>query len=258
MNKRIKVAAVQMDCNPGNIENNLEKIGSLIDKSAQKGVRLAVLPELSNISYDLTQIRNLDYDFNASRGFVAGLAKKNSIWIAAGMLELEDNKYYNSLFVFDDNGRLAAKYRKINLFPLGLESSVFLKGDQMQTFLLDDFRFGLMICFDLRFAGLALKYREMDCHCFIYSSAFPFPRLDHFRILCQARAIENQVYVISCNRTGTDGNLTFLGNSSVIDPWGTLLASTSEKSETIVISELYLDEIYQVRKHLPMNSFNFL
>lgn len=248
----VKIASIQMDCEPGNVAKNLEKALGFIHEAAEKGAELVLLPELFNVGYDFTVYKKMEYNNQETIGILSDTAKKLDIHIVAGILELEGDWCYNSIFIFDNLGKIVTKYRKVNLFPLSYEEEIFAPGEEKVTVTLKGIKFGIMICFDLRFPELSRQYLKDECDAILIASAFPFPRLDHWRILLKARAIENQMYVIAANRSGKDGGLTFLGNSCIIDPWGTVKATANETEETVILHTIETDKVQQVRKVMPI------
>ena len=127
-------------------------------------------------------------------------------------------------------GAIVAKYRKTHLFaPAPVEEDKFCApGHELISVELGPLKFGLTICYDLRFPeiyrALALDH---GANVFVISSAWPFPRVEHLRVLATARAIENQSYVILANRVGRDEGAPFCGTSAVIDPYGVVVAAAS-------------------------------
>lgn len=240
-----------MDSSPGDVGENLRKGARFAEDAKDRGAELVVFPELFNVGYDFEIIKSMDYNFDGSKTYLSDLAKRLNIHIAAGILEEADGKRYNSLFVFDKEGAVIARYRKINLFPLAEEAQLLVPGEKGVTFSIGGFKFGLMICFDIRFPELGTFYSKEGCNILMVASAFPFPRLDHWRILLQSRAIENQMYLAASNRCGKDGDFWFCGNSSIIDPWGTVKAKAEETGEAVICHELVLDKVEQVRKFIP-------
>lgn len=247
----LKIASIQINSEPANVERNNEKSVRYINEAKKQGARIAVLPELCNVGYDLSRIPDLTYDFDGNIKHYSGLARSLDIHIAAGLLEVDEKGKYNTLFVFDNKGEIACKYRKVNLFPLSIEEEIFIPGERPAAFTVGDFKFGLQICYDIRFPELGRIYVSEGCNALIVASAFPFPRLDHWRILLQSRAIENQLYLIAANRTGKDKDFWFVGNSCVIDPWGTVKATMSETDEGVICQDLNLEKVNEVRKFIP-------
>jgi omega-amidase len=150
---------------------------------------------------------------------------------------------------------VAGSYRKTHLFagtPIG-EDECFSPGNELKSFPFGGLRLGLSICYDLRFPEL---YRtlaiEEQANVFILSAAWPFPRLEHFRVLATARAIENQSYMIVSNRVGTDEGVTCCGSSAIIDPYGVILASASTDREELVQAEVSLEVVRSVRDKMAV------
>lgn len=249
----LKVACIQIDCVPGDLTKNLEKAISMIHTAAAQGAEMVVLPELCNVGYDLNLVKEMHYGskgFADTKAVFARAAQELGIHIAAGLLEVQDeahSKLYNSLQVFNPDGEVIATYRKVCLFPLSFEERLFVPGQDAMTVTINGITLGLMICFDIRFPELSRQYFTEDCAGIIVASAFPFPRLDHWRTLLKSRAIENQMYIIAANRVGQDAGLQFLGNSCIIDPWGTVKATTDELEEAIVMHEIDPAKISEVR-----------
>jgi omega-amidase len=169
--------------------------------------------------------------------------------------ESEGERIYNSQVVIDPRGEIAAKYRKTHLFaPSPIEEDKFCAaGASLTTVDLDSLRLGLAICYDLRFPEIfrALAI-DKQASVFAISSAWPFPRLEHLRILTSARAIENQSYLILANRVGKDEGVQFCGNSAIIDPKGETLAFASSEREEILLAEISEETLRQVRAAMPV------
>ena len=178
-----------------------------------------------------------------------------SIAIICGVSERDGASIYNSQVFIDANGKVVGSYRKTHLFtgaPIG-EDKCFSPGNELKSFPFGGLRLGLSICYDLRFPEV---YRtlaiEEEVNVFILSSAWPFPRVEHFRILATARAIENQSYMIVSNRVGTDDGVTFCGSSAIIDPYGVTLASASTDREELVQAEVSEEAISSVRNKMAV------
>src|SRR6267142_1982176 len=119
------------------------------------------------------------------------------------------------------------------------------------SFALGDLRFGFSICYDVRFPEMFRKLAtEQNVGAFLISSAWPFPRDEHFRVLMQARAIENQSYVIASNRVGKDDDLWFCGNSAIIDPRGVVIAAASPDREELIHADLSQELVQSVRRRV--------
>ena len=250
----MKIAAAQIACALGDLDANLRKIRDFSARAKEGGAGLIVFPEMVDTGYAMPVIQACATPW--SEGAVPELqkiAKGLSIAIICGVSEREGASIYNSQVFVDANGNVVGSYRKTHLFtgaPIG-EDKCFSPGNALTSFPFGALRLGLSICYDLRFPEV---YRtlaiEEEVNVFILSSAWPFPRLEHFRILATARAIENQSYVIVSNRVGTDDGVTCCGSSAIIDPYGVVLASASTDCEELVQAEVSEEAISSVRNKM--------
>ncbi len=108
-----------------------------------------------------------------------------------------------------------------------------------------------MICYDIRFPEWIRSHTAEGAEAIFVVAEWPLSRLTHWRTLLTARAIENQCYVIACNRAGSDPNNTFAGHSIIIDPWGEIIAEAGEGQE-ILHGEINLSIVEEVRKGIPI------
>ena len=189
-------------------------------------------------------------------GFVAGLqeiANQLSMAIVSGVSERDGSSIYNSQVLVNAKGDIVAKYRKAHLYAVAPveEQTCFTPGDTFASFALGDLRLGFSICYDLRFPEMYRKLAiELNVGAFLISSAWPFPRDEHFRVLGQARAIENQSYVIASNRVGKDDDLWFCGNSAIIDPRGVVIAAASPDREELIHADVSGELVQSVRRRM--------
>ena len=109
----------------------------------------------------------------------------------------------------------------------------------------------MMACYDIRFPELSRTYAVRGAEAILVVSNFPNPKVKHWRTLLTARAIENQLYVIACNRVGAAGGSTYFGHSLIIDPWGEIVAEGDE-AEGIVSGCADFEKVRQVRETIPM------
>jgi omega-amidase len=180
---------------------------------------------------------------------------RHYVAIVSGVSEREGESIYNSQVFVDDHGKVVSKYRKLHLFanaPIE-EDKCFSSGNEFTTVTFAGRCFGLSIRYDLRFPELYRKLAvENNVNTFIVSSAWPFPRVEHFRTLAMARAIENQSYVIVANRVGTDDGVSFCGASTIIDPYGVVIASASQDREELIQAEILEDAVKSVRTQMEV------
>jgi omega-amidase len=250
----MKVAAAQISCSLGDPKANLLKVRDFSRQARDGEVELIVFPEMTDTGYSMSVIQGHASSWN--NGFVPGLqeiAAKLSIAIVCGVSEKDGGSVYNSLVFVDRQGKIAAKYRKTHLYAVAPveEQKCFASGDTFGSFALGDLRFGFSICYDLRFPEMYRKLVvEQNVGAFIISSAWPFPRIEHFRTLALARAIENQSYVIASNRVGKDEDLWFCGSSAIIDPRGVAVASASADREELIEANVSEELVLSVRSRV--------
>jgi omega-amidase len=250
----MKIAVAQISCSLGDPDANLLKVRDFSRRAKEVGAELIVFPEMTDTGYSMPVIRA--HASHWTSGFVPGvqeIAAKFSIAIVCGVSEQDDTSIYNSLVFVDQHGKIAAKYRKTHLYAVAPveEQKCFASGDTFASFALGDLRFGFSICYDLRFPEMYRKLVvEENVGAFIVSSAWPFPRLEHFRTLALARAIENQSYVIASNRVGKDDDLWFCGSSAIIDPRGVVIASASADREELIQADLSQELVLSVRSRV--------
>src|SRR5215471_15697233 len=250
----MKVAVAQISCSLGDPEANLAKVHAFCRQAKEAGAELIVFPEMTDTGYSMSVIQEAASHWKS--GFVPGLqeiANDLSVAIVSGVSERDGSSIYNSQVLVDANGDIIAKYRKTHLYavaPVG-EETCFAAGDAFASFALGDLRFGFSICYDLRFPEMYRKLvTDQNVGALLISSAWPFPRVEHWRVLAHARAIENQAYVIASNRVGKDDGLWFCGNSAIIDPRGVVIAAASADREELIHAELSEELVQSVRRRM--------
>ena len=252
----MKIAVAQISCALGDLAANLVKIGNFSSQAKKTGAELILFPEMADTGYSMPVIQAHATPWTS--GAVPELrkiARDLSIAIIGGVSEREDASIYNSQVFIDERGEVVGKYRKTHLFTAAPieEHKCFSPGDGFTSFAFADLRFGLSICYDLRFPEIYRKLAvENHVNAFLISSAWPFPRVEHFRTLAMARAIENQSYVIVANRVGTDNGVSFCGSSAIIDPYGAIISSASQDREELVHAELSVDLVNSVRSRMEV------
>ncbi|MBR2080447.1 MAG: carbon-nitrogen family hydrolase [Oscillospiraceae bacterium] len=232
----MKISCIQMDMRFSAPEENFAKAERLIAGAAADGCDVIVLPETWNTGFfpkeDLAALA--DNDGEQVRARIGALAKKLHVNIVAGSVaNKKEDGVYNTAYVFDREGKVAASYDKTHLFtPMG-EHDYFRKGDHLAAFTLDGVRCGIIICYDVRFPELTRTYAVDGMDVLFVVSQWPSVRIPHLLALTKARAIENQAFVVCCNSCGQAGETVYGGNSSIHDPWGETLTLAGAKEETI-------------------------
>ena len=259
----MKVALIQLDVDLDRAPaKSLELAVAKVHEAAEDGAELVVLPELwLNGAFDPTawpEVAEPMHGENAQTMRQAAVDCGIVLHAGSFVERTPDGKLYNTSLVFDAEGELLAGYRKIHRFGFTEgEAAVMSPGDHPATFELTDIdgsvrtKVGLATCYDVRFPELYRKLLDAGTQTVIQVSAWPSVRLDHFRTLLKARAIENQFYVLSCAAAGVQGAIAMTGHSMVIDPWGTVLAEADE-SETILFADVELERVEETRATFPV------
>jgi predicted amidohydrolase len=257
----VKVAGIQMASGP-NVAANLSEAERLIEIAVDQGAKLVVLPEYFAImglkDTDKVEVAEKEGD-GPIQNFLSDLSKKHDVWIIAGSIPLQakaSGKVRNACLVYDNTGKIAARYDKIHLFGLDLgneryhEEKTIEAGDQVVVVDTPFGKIGLSICYDLRFPELFRAMGEVD----IIAIPAAFTETTgkaHWETLVRARAIENLSYVITSAQGGyhTSGRETH-GNSMIVDPWGVVL-DRLPRGSGVVMASINRDYQASLRKSLP-------
>lgn len=249
----MKIGVVQFDGLPGDVLGNLNLIRSFVQRGAKADCRLLLFPEAADIGYDPPLIpRYAASSWPVVQETMSGLAREYKIFLACGVCVPSPNGLANTLAVWNTQGELAVRYDKIHLFQGhdGGEQRIFLPGSRMAGFELDGIRFGLFICYDLRFPELFRAQALAGCHVFLVASAWPRSRAETWTTLCRARAIENQCFLLGANRVGEHGIFPFCGQSLFCEPTGQMELADARES-TLLTARLDLAELDAARRNIP-------
>lgn len=251
----MKIGAVQFKGLPGDVRGNLSLIRSFVQRGAKAGCRLLLFPEATDLGYDPSIIaQHAPSAWPLVEKTMSGLAREHKIFLACGVCASSPDglTLTNTLAVWDAQGELGVRYDKIHLFQShdSGEQSVFLPGSRMVGFELDGIRFGLSICYDLRFPELFRAQALAGCHVFLVASAWPRSRAEIWTTLCQARAMENQCFLLGANRVGEHGIFPFCGQSLFCEPTGQMELADARES-TLLAARLDLAELDAARRNIP-------
>ena len=188
--------------------------------------------------------------FVTDLGDAARMAK---VWLHAGsFIERDGNQLFNTSVVFRPDGSIAAFYRKIHLFGFDTgEATLLSGGEDLVTIGKTPLgMLGLTTCYDLRFPELFRALVAQGVETFSIPSGWPSSRLHHWQILLQARAIENQAWVIACNSSGLSGDVELAGHSIVVNPRGEIV-SQAGAHETVLYADVDMNEVTSWRLEFP-------
>ncbi|MEM7125196.1 MAG: carbon-nitrogen hydrolase family protein [Chloroflexota bacterium] len=266
-----RMAACQMVAN-NNKDENLDAANRLIDEAVGMGAQMVALPEMFNLLGTNDEILAGGESVpGPTSTFLAEKARKHKIYLHGGsfMVNVDESKngangsnaekVWNTTLIFDSDGEVISEYRKIHLFDIHIEDKVTYQesdfvepGTEMVTCETEHGNFGLTICYDLRFPELYRALTLAGAQVVFQPAAFAlYTGKDHWETLIRARAIENQVYMVSPSQIGTYGNGgQCYGSTMIVDPWGTVLARAPER-ECVVVADIDYTSQELTRQNLP-------
>ncbi|MFM7051883.1 MAG: nitrilase-related carbon-nitrogen hydrolase [Planctomycetota bacterium] len=221
----MRLIAVQTDPVWLDPVENRRRVEAAIDAAGFAANDYLVLPEMCETAWtsDAGHLACLDGMKVGSVEWLCALARARKVWLQAGFGErLADGRRANSVAVVSPDGVAKAIYRKNFLFPS--ERSAFAAGEDLVLVDTGAAVVCPLICYDLRFPELWRLAALAGAECFAVSSSWPLARHEHWRALLVARAIENQAFVVACNRTGSDPANSYGGASALISHLGVRLA----------------------------------
>jgi omega-amidase len=248
----IIVALAQMEIATDHPDRNEATARSLAAQAAAQGADLLVLPELWLTGYDLERAIDCAAPLDAGPfALMARLAQRHRLYVLGTSLESNPKGApFNTATLYGPDGNLVGSYHKVHLFPPMGETECMTAGDLSPTFDLPWGRTALAICYDLRFPELWRCYANAGAQLVLIPAEWPVRRVEHWRLLLQARAVENQFFVAGCNRAGADRDGVFAGHSVVVDPWGRVLVEGGMEPGLLVTS-LDLAKVARTRKLFP-------
>ena len=249
----LTISLGQMDVKLGNPAENWRTVQQMTAEASRRGSDLVVFPELWSTGYDLENAAN--YATRTDAGLfaqVAALAQEHQIAILGSCLSLlGEGEFGNTAVYFDKYGRSLGEYSKLHLFRLMQEEQFLTAGEKPTLVETEWGKAGLTICYDLRFPELFRQYALAGAQLVFVPAEWPHPRLAHWRTLLRARAIENQMFVVACNRVGRSKETNFFGHSCILDPWGEIVLELGE-GEMLGTAVIDIAQVEQVRAKIPV------
>ena len=231
--KKILFAGIlQLDVKSGDIAENIARFeAGLADIASSKtdiSPGIIVLPELWATGFAYDRLPELSGEIPSVLTIVRNLAAKYRVYIAGSLPEYSAGSYYNTLYITGTNGTVG-RYRKQRLFhPMGEDGFFSPASSAPQPILTEIGQVAALVCYDLRFPEILRDQAGLGADIAVIAAQWPAARIGHWRTLLQARAIENQMFVIGANRCGTTGDMSFGGHSMIVAPDGAILLETEE------------------------------
>jgi omega-amidase len=246
-----KVSIAQINLTLGDYESNYIKAEKMIIESASAQSDLVLLPELWPGGYDYQNLNEYGDATQRILDKINQLSLKYKIAIAGSYLIKKQDHLFNTMIV-NHSGESIAQYEKLHLFSPMDENRYFSRGKQPVVFDFSWGKTGLAICYDLRFPELFRLYFSRGVKVLLLSAEWPLERIEHWRTLLRARAIEDQCFVIGCNCVGKTGKEIFGGASAAIDPLGNTIAEADLKTEQLLTIEIDPDQVELAQKYIPI------
>jgi predicted amidohydrolase len=248
----VNVFGLQLDIAWENKPANFEKVMRLLTQTAPERNSLVALPEMFATGFSMNAETIAEPNGGETERFLSQTAKQFGVFLVAGAaMRGRDGRARNKALVFSPEGELLSFYAKMRPFTPGGESKHYTAGEHPVAFRWGGASVSPFVCYDLRFPEL---FRESAAahqpELFVVIANWPQKRIGHWTRLLQARAIENQAYVLGVNRTGQDPFYHYTGRSSIVDFNGDLLADAGEK-ETAIQAVVDLDTLQKYRQGLP-------
>jgi predicted amidohydrolase len=245
----MRIAAVQHDIVWEDRDANFERLAPQIQRAVGAGAELVLLTETFSTGFSMTPGIG-EPEGGPSARFLVDRAAEHGVHVGGTCPEIEEGQElpFNSFVLAAPDGT-THRYRKLHPFTHAGEHERFRAGGEPVTLQVGGLRITPFICYDLRFADVFWRAAP-DTDVYLVPANWPSPRRLHWQTLLQARAIENQAYVVGCNRVGTAGDGTeHVGDTRIVSPMGELLA-TAAGGETIVLADVDAAEVTATRDRL--------
>lgn len=250
----MRIAVLQTAGESGAIEPNLELLAGQAAEAAKRSVRLLVCPELYLTGYNVetaVMARLAEASDGPSARRIAEIARQNNLAVLYGYAERSGDAVYNAAQLVDFDGRRLANCRKSHLFG-SLERRSFTPGESLAHTELDDVPVGILICYDVEFPEPVRSLALAGAAVVLVPTALTKPHEFVANALIPVRAWENQIFMVYADRCGSEGELDYVGLSTVAGPRGEIIAQAGE-SESLLIADLDLGARDRARRH-----FNYL
>jgi omega-amidase len=272
---KLKLAAIQVVVSPEK-QVNIERVSRLISDACKSPTDVAILPEIWNSPYATTSFpvnaevlpdigKQPDISLSPSATMLCNKAREHGVWLIGGSIPERSidsqgkEHIYNTCLVINPMGDVVGKHRKIHLFDIDVPGRMtFKESDSLsagqEPCIVDTpwGKLGVGICYDIRFPELAMLMRQRGCKILAYPGAFNMVTGPaHWELLQRARAVDNQLYVVTCSPARVEGaGYVAWGHSSVVNPWGEVIAKAGA-GEEIIRAELEMSKVEEMRQNIP-------
>ncbi len=247
----MRVTLCQMDIQWEDKPANFMSVEALLAACPPAEDSLLILPEMFATGFSLDVARIAEGPERETERFLACIARTYRVFVLGGVVTAgADGRGRNQAVVFDPAGEPLARYTKMHPFTYGGEAVHFTRGDDLVLFPCGEFMVAPFICYDLRFPEPFRAAVGQGAQLIGVIASWPAPRAAHWATLLQARAIENQAYVVGVNRCGSDPHNQYAGHSMVVDPRGNVCVDLGS-AEGVASAELDLPALLSYRREFP-------
>ena len=246
------ISLIQMDVAFANPDSNYEHVVELMHKAMADKPDILVLPETLNVGFFPREGLAIlaDEDSKRTKEVFGKFAQENKVNIVAGSVaNRRGNGIYNTIYVFDRDGKIVCEYDKIHGFTPADEHLFFQGGQAVKNFELDGIKCSCIVCYDMRFPEILRTATVRGVDLMFIPAQWPLIRKHHWLTLATARAIENQMFVCAVNGCGYAGEVKYGGNSVLIDPWGEEICHLGTEEE-IQTGEIDMSVIQGIRESI--------
>lgn len=250
--KTSNVYGVQLNIEWENPRANFARVEALLRATPPSPGSLVLLPEMFATGFSMNVAAIDDRGRQETAGFLSGLSRRLGVFVTAGLVASDPatGRGQNVSVTFDPSGAEVKRYAKLQTFTLGGETACYQPGTEVQTWSWQGFTVSPFICYDLRFPEHFRAATRAGADLITVMANWPVGRIQHWVTLLQARAIENQAYVIGVNRCGTDPQLTYNGRSLVVSPKGEILADAGH-GESVISAPVDRELLLTYRRDFP-------
>jgi len=247
----MRVGAVQHDIAWENPEANFAALAPRIDEAAARGAQFIALTEMYSNGFSMNTAAIAEPIDGPSTAFLIEAARRSGAWVCGSIPELavDADKPYNCLVLAGPDGSVH-RYAKKHRFAFAGEDEHYSAGSENVTVTIAGVRLSLFVCFDLRFAPDFWDAAD-DTDLYVVVANWPAVRSAHWTTLLQARAIENQAYVLGVNRVGHGDGIDYTGDSRIFDPLGETIAEAPAGEEVLLMGDVDADVVARVRSRFP-------
>jgi predicted amidohydrolase len=250
----LTLTLLQSDLHWENVEENLLMFSKKIDAITEK-TDIIILPEMFNTGFSMESEKLAETMNGKTVNWMKDMAQQHQAVIVGSVIIEEHEEYYNRLIWAEPEGEIYT-YDKRHLFRMANEHKHFSAGNDLLVVRYKGWRICPLICYDLRFPVWSRNVDEQGntiYDCLLYIANWPAARKAPWSKLLEARAIENQCYVVGVNRVGIDGKLIdYSGNSAVINPKGEITSNIPEGKNHTETTSISLHELNAFREKFPV------